>query len=740
MRELKRKTSLEYDNAIPLTATLMDIVVYDGVMARLSVNCSFKNRESSAISAFYVMPASYGSAIYDMRLLKDGIETTAEYFDSEKAFEIFDNAQENGGEAFLLEAIEEDSVAVSIGVLKPGGELSVSFKCALLSEIKDDLVSFRIPLSISPRYAPIYADPLRVDMLNPPAWKHVPYSTQLRFSGTMPGAKKISSPSHDIKIILDEKGVFCAESRGSGLDPDRDLIFEIELEKPLPPSCLAAHCENGTNAAIFSIVPEFDDQKSRKSPIVFILDCSASMTGASFDKAKEALEFCIRLMREGTVFNILTYSDSAEFFSPAMTGLDNATAERALSYIDAIGFGDGGSELLNALEEIQGMVSESKLEELDVVLITDGNSCGSRRILEYAAGCLRNIRFFTFGAGYGASHHLIKGLAEMSGGAWEFISPGTDVMEKALRHFSRMERPSVKELNFSGKFNSVDYEAGIVIPALYDGDGAFFLTTADEFPVGKEFKISCRTGRKKYSWSCECRSSGCDELIPILWAGAMIKKLEMKKLLTRSSDEYSELCGAVTRIGKRFKILTQDTSFCLSAKDNPERPCTETPLYRRIPVMLTKDSAREIYPRYDASSLTAASYKQDASAIYGVGENAGSYGEKASFNFKNLLDIQTADGFFEHKPQIISRFLGTSVPSYEGIINFIVTDSVGRKKQDIVKNIIATVLALDIMEKNQQSGLFSNSMARARQWLSMAQSKHKFADFVELLAIKHFKI
>ena len=156
--------------------------------------------------------------------------------------------------------------------------------------------------------------------------------------------------------------------------------------------------------------------------------------------------------------------------------------------------------------------------------------------------------------------------------------------------------------------------------------------------------------------------------------------------------------------------------------------------------MLTKDSAREIYPRYDASSLTAASYKQDASAIYGVGENAGSYGEKASFNFKNLLDIQTADGFFEHKPQIISRFLGTSVPSYEGIINFIVTDSVGRKKQDIVKNIIATVLALDIMEKNQQSGLFSNSMARARQWLSMAQSKHKFADFVELLAIKHFKI
>jgi len=153
--------------------------------------------------------------------------------------------------------------------------------------------------------------------------------------------------------------------------------------------------------------------------------------------------------------------------------------------------------------------------------------------------------------------------------------------------------------------------------------------------------------------------------------------------------------------------------------------------------MLTKDSAREPYAFYDVPGLYSVSKN---AALHGVRESVVSYGEKIACNIDELLCIQSEDGFFENDPAVISRFLGTSAPAYESIVNFIVTDSVGRRKQDVVKNIVATVLALEILEKNQKSGLFSNSMARARQWLGMTQLRHKFADFVELLAIKHFKL
>ena len=739
MREFKRKSSLTYDNAVPLTGTSMDIVVHDGVMAALTVRSFFENREKLPISIFYVMPAAYGSAIYDMKIMKDGIETHAEYFDTEKAFDAFDDAQESGDSSFLLEMIEEDSAAVSIGALKPGEEASVSFKCALLPEMKDNVLSFRIPLSISPRYAPLYSDPLKADMLNPPAWKHVPYATGVRFSGNVPGAEKISSPSHELKIDMLKDYSFSAESIGAGLDPDRDLVLDIVLGNPPPALCLCGKHENGSAAALFSVVPDFDDTRSLNDPVFFVFDCSASMSGVSFDKAREALELCVKSMAPDTAFNILSYSDSAEFFSPAMAALDNSVMARALDYIDAVKATSGGSELLDALEKVHAFAAGASLSSYNIVLISDGNSCGSRRILKYAAANLKNVRFFTFGAGYAASHHLIKGLAEISGGGWEFIQPGADIMGKVIRQFSRMARPAVKEMSFSaGADSAADrYEEGSLVPALYDGDGSFFLAASERLLPGAAMGLSCRIGRKKYSWDCECRESGAEELIPVLWAGSVIRKLEMKKLLSSSADDYAALSEAVMEIGRRFNILVQDSGFCSVAENNSKRLSAETPLFRRIPVMLTKDSTREPYAFYDAPGLYSASKN---AALHGVRESVVSYGEKIACNIDELLCIQSEDGFFENDPAVISRFLGTSAPAYESIVNFIVTDSVGRRKQDVVKNIVATVLALEILEKNQKSGLFSNSMARARQWLGMTQLRHKFADFVELLAIKHFKL
>lgn len=743
MREFKRKSSLSYDNAVPLTGTSVEVVIHEGIMAAVTVRSYFENREKLPISIFYVMPAAYGAAIYDMKIEKDGIETPSEYFDTEKAFDSFDNAQENGDSSFLLEMIEEDSAAVSVGALKPGEEASVSFKCALLPEIKDNVMSFRIPLSISPRYAPLYSDPLKADMLNPPAWKHVPYAVQVCFSGTLPGPGKLSSPSHELKISMVDEYSFTAESLGAGLDPDRDLVFDIALDNPSPALCFCGKHSSGSAATLFSVVPDFDDVDSSDDPVFFVFDCSASMSGSSFDKARETLEACIKSMAPGTLFNIVSYSDSVELFAPGMIAFDENSMAHALAYVSAIKNTSGGSELLDALEKVRSAAAEAKLSSCNIVLISDGNSCGSRRILKYAVANLQNMRFFTFGAGYAASHHLIKGLAEISGGAWEFVQPGSDILEKVVRQFSRMARPAAGKMSFQEADGSARdiHEEGSIVRALYDGDGSFFLRGPECCPEEKSVKLFCRIGKKKYSWNCVCRESAAAELIPVLWAGTVIRKLEMKRLVTSSPDEYASISDAILELGRRFNILVQDSGFCSVAKNNSKRLSAETPLYRRIPVMLTKDSAREPYAFYDAPGLYSMSSKNTKNdSLYGVRESVVSYGEKAPCNFEELLGIQSEEGFFENNPQIIARLLGTTAQTYDNIVNFIVTDSVGRRKQDVVKNIIATVLALEILEKNQRSGLFSGSMARARKWLSMTQLRHKFADFVELLAIKHFKL
>jgi len=76
---------------------------------------------------------------------------------------------------------------------------------------------------------------------------------------------------------------------------------------------------------------------------------------------------------------------------------------------------------------------------LDILLITDGEVWNVEELITEAqrAGC----RIFTVGVGAAVAEGLVRGLAEATGGAGEFVHPDEDMAARIVRHFERIRAP-----------------------------------------------------------------------------------------------------------------------------------------------------------------------------------------------------------------------------------------------------------------------------------------------------------
>jgi len=104
---------------------------------------------------------------------------------------------------------------------------------------------------------------------------------------------------------------------------------------------------------------------TRSQDVLFLLDTSGSMAGASIGEARAALRLCLRQLREGDRFNAIAFNNRQCKFSAEPVPFTQKTLSNADRWIDSLA-ATGGTELLPALM----LALESRPEVL--MLLTDG--------------------------------------------------------------------------------------------------------------------------------------------------------------------------------------------------------------------------------------------------------------------------------------------------------------------------------------------------------------------------------
>lgn len=590
-------------------------VALEGVRvdARLSGPCTevtvtqrFRNAEPTPIEAVYVFPLEARAAVcgFSARVGDARVEGRVE--ERERAFEAYDDAMMDGHAAFLLDQERPNVFTASVGNLKPGETAELEIRYVALVDREGDALRLQIPTTVSPRYVP--PGPPEVgqpdgERVNPEHRLDVPYGLTLRVQVEGMDLAEVDSPSHPIRTRLRDDGATVELSQDEAA-LDRDFVLRVTPTEPRAPFARVAREADGRRVALVSFLPDLAPE-ARGHEVIFVLDCSGSMSGTSIAQARRALSLCIRALGAGDTFDVVRFGTVHEHLFGLPRRYDEESLEEATRWVESVDADLGGTEILRPLSLVLERPTHPDRPRR-VLLLTDGQVSNEQEVFAVARKHAAKARVFTFGIGAGASEHLVRGVARASRGASEMISPGERIEPKVLRMFERVRTPVLDDVTVD--WGGLDVEqAPATTPPVFAGDA---LTVLGRIRGGDAREVTLRAGERRWTVPLDLERAVAGGPIPTLWARERIRELEDDTAPRRGSaqrrpEKEARRREAMVELGVRYGLTSRATSY-VAVQERADADKSDAPAaLRKIPVALT-DGWGGVRPGAGAGARTMA--------------------------------------------------------------------------------------------------------------------------------------
>lgn len=589
---------------IPLQGVKVEAEIKDFAIRQV-VSQRYVNHEANPIEAVYVFPLDEAAAVCGFEAVIGGTVIKGEVKEREEAFKTYDDAISAGHGAFLLDQEKADVFTMSVGNVAPGQEVLIRITTVAELGLEGEEIRYVLPSTVSPRYAPeedrkgVGRTP--AEAVNPPVAWSVPYGLEFEIGLEMASdIKRLESPTHPISVEVEgKKGKVRLGERETALD--RDFVLKVALASPPQARAWAETSVDGKPAALLAFQPKFSADDSEKAPaeLIFLIDRSGSMDGTSIAEARNALQLCLRSLREGVAFNIVGFGSTHAFLFPKSVSYGDDSLKKASDHVRSIGADMGGTEILPALEAILQTEPESGRPR-QLFVLTDGEVSNTEAVIALVRKHSASTRVFTFGIGAGASHHLVKGMARAGEGTAEFIAPGERMEGKVLRQLSKALSPAYSdvEIDWGGL---KPRQAPHRIPPAFDGHRILvygLFEAAGQATV--TLKAMGPSGAVTFSLPLDLSGASEGTLISTLAARTLIRDLEegssplhtrRGSLQGRARPEASvtpekQLKAELVALGTKYGLVSKETSYV--AVEERKDPVTGQMQLRKIPVALTR--------------------------------------------------------------------------------------------------------------------------------------------------------
>ncbi len=557
---------------LPLKHTAVDAVI-DGYISTVNVTQQFENPFSEKIEAIYMFPLPEKAAISEFVLVIGDRRIRGILREKEEAEAIYDAARAQGYQASLLTQHRPNMFEQKVANIEPGKAIDVNITYFHTLAYNDGWYSFVFPTVVGPRYHP----PGSADLIVPAARDSLLPAANTTVEYLRPNERS----AHDISInVRINAGVTIEELKSTHeivasrdaadsatitlanvtMIPNRDFILDFQVAGGTIKSDLLTYMDPQTNQGYFTLMmyPPANLSSLQRQPMemVFVLDCSGSMSGTPLDQAKSAVNAALDKLQEGDTFQIIRFSDNASSFGATPVPATARNIQRARSYLRNLN-SMGGTQMIEGIRAALDFPHDPSRLRF-VSFMTDGYIGNDRDIIAAVHERIGNARIFSFGVGSSVNRYLMERMANVGRGAVAYLGPNDSASDIMTSFFDRISHPALTDVDIDWGGMAVSDVYPARLPDMFVGRP--IVVTGKYLGAAGDISVSGTTGNQNHriGISADSTDSG-NTYLPKIWARLRIAELSDRQ--TWEQNLYGELEAAIRTTALKYQLMSDYTSF-----------------------------------------------------------------------------------------------------------------------------------------------------------------------------------
>ncbi len=568
-RPVPRPLPQPLPNALPVKSITLTTKI-NGQVATTHVEQVFRNDTQYTLEGTYFFPIPETASIVEFAIWENGKKLVGEVRSREEARRIYDEIVRRQRDPGLLEYAGKDLFQASIFPIPPNSDKKLEMTYTEVLKAESGTVAYRYPLGTGRN---VWSRPVR-PMNEELRGGNMPKQQFGTISGTVEivgreALRNIYSPTHSIEVK--RKGETTASISFETKSNDTDFQLFYGLSNGDFGMSLVTYREPGKDGYFLLMLSPKDNISEKElvsKDIVFVLDTSGSMADeGKMEKARKALLFGVRTLRDGDRFNIINFAGEEHLMERGLINANSEGKKRGEEFVSKLQ-PTGGTNINDSL-----IASLKQFEKSDrpkmLVFMTDGNPTVGEQNVEKIINNLKatknvDVRIFPFGFGYDVNTTLLDRIGSENSGISDYVQPKEDLEIKVSNFFSKVSSPVLADLDLDFGPVLTDYTYPRKLTDLFRG---MQMTIIGRYKNTNDLKnITLRLTGKAGKESRSLTYNDLDfpvrnednNFLPRLWASRRVGWL-LEQI--RANGETKETRDEVVELGTRYGLVTPYTSY-----------------------------------------------------------------------------------------------------------------------------------------------------------------------------------